>query len=130
MKNVDRWFIFIGLLYGTFGMTFGIWVGINQRFEQAHLHAHINLIGFASMVLFGLLYRAFPALAESKLAPAHFLLYNIGAAIFLAGTPLAQSGQTIALAVIGSLTVLLGLLVFLANYLINDFSQSGAKARA
>jgi len=68
MKNVDRWFILIGLLYGALGFTFGIWVGINERFDQAHLHAHINLIGWASMVLFGLLYRAFPALAQNQLA--------------------------------------------------------------
>lgn len=91
MKNVDRWFILIGLLYGTFGFAFGIWVGINERFEQAHLHAHINLIGFASMVMFGLLYRAFPAMAESRLAALHFILFNIGAVIFLVGIPLAQA---------------------------------------
>jgi len=30
MKNIDRWFILIGLLYGIFGFGFGIWVGINQ----------------------------------------------------------------------------------------------------
>ena len=35
MNNIDRWFILIGLLYGTFGFAFGIWVGINERFEQA-----------------------------------------------------------------------------------------------
>ena len=72
MKNIDRWFILIGLLYGIFGFGFGIWVGINERFEQAHLHAHINLIGFASMTLFGLLYRAFPALAQSSLGGGAF----------------------------------------------------------
>lgn len=121
MKSVDRWFVLIGLLYGTFGMGFGIWMGIHQRMDQAHLHAHINLIGFASMILFGLLYRSFPALAASHLATAHFLVYNIGAAIFLAGLPLAQSGQTIALAVVGSLMVVLGMLIFLANYLMNGF---------
>ena len=127
MKNVDRWFILIGLLYASFGFAFGIWVGINQRFDQAHLHAHINLIGWASMALFGLIYRAFPALAESRLAAVHFILFNIGAVVFLVGIPLAQSHQTIALAAGGSLTVLAGLLVFLANYLLNVFS---AKARA
>jgi hypothetical protein len=130
MKNIDRWFILIGLLYGIFGFGFGIWVGINERFEQAHLHAHINLIGFASMVLFGLLYRSFPPLAESKLAAAHFILYNLGAVIFLIGIPLAQAHQTVALAAGGSLTVFVGLLVFLANYLLNVFSQSTARARA
>jgi cbb3-type cytochrome oxidase subunit 1 len=130
MKNIDRWFILIGLLYGIFGFGFGIWVGIQQQFDQAHLHAHINLIGFASMVLFGLLYRAFPALAESKLGTAHFLIYTIGTVLFLAGIPLAQAHQTIALAVVGSLSVLAGLLVFLANFLLNVFSASTAPAKA
>jgi hypothetical protein len=129
MKNIDRWFILIGLLYGIFGFSFGIWVGINQRFEQAHLHAHINLIGFASMALFGLLYRAFPALATSKLAAPHFIIYNLGAIVFLAGIPLAQGGQTIALAAGGSLTVLAGMLIFLANYFLNVFNQSTTPAR-
>ena len=79
MKNVDRWFILTGLLYASFGFAFGIWVGINERFDQAHLHAHINLVGWASMTLFGLIYRAYPALAESRLAAVHFILFNIGA---------------------------------------------------
>ena len=129
MKNVDRWFILIGLLYGTFGFAFGIWVGINERFDQAHLHAHINLVGFASMVLFGLLYRAFPALAESKLAGIHFVLFNLGAIVFLAGIPLAQAHQTVALAAGGSLLVLVAILTFLANYFLNVFSALEAKVR-
>jgi hypothetical protein len=61
------------------------------------------------------------------LAAVHFVLYNVGAVIFMAGIPLAQAHQTVALAAGGSLTVLAGLLVFLANYLLNGFS---AKARA
>ena len=129
MKNVDRWFILIGLLYGTFGFAFGIWVGINERFDQAHLHAHINLVGFASMVLFGLLYRAFPALAESKLAGIHFVLFNLGAIVFLAGIPLAQAHQTVALAAGSSLLVLVAILTFLANYFLNVFSALEAKVR-
>ena len=127
MKNVDRWFILIGLLYASFGFAFGIWVGINERFDQAHLHAHINLVGWASMTLFGLIYRAYPALAESRLAAVHFILYAIGAVVFLVGIPLAQTHTTIIPAAGGSLTVLAGLLVFLANFLLNVFS---AKARA
>jgi hypothetical protein len=118
MKNVDRWFILIGLLYGAFGFAF----------DQAHLHAHINLIGWASMVLFGLLYRAFPALATSKLAAVHFILFNLGAVVFLVGIPLAQAHQTVALAAGGSFMVLAGMLTFLANYFLNVFSQATARA--
>ena len=106
MKNIDRWFILIGLLCGIFGFAFGIWMGVGEHFDLAPVHAHINLVGFASMVLFGLIYRAYPALAESKLAVAHFVIFTIGAVLFIAGLPLAQAHQTIALAVIGSLGVL------------------------
>ncbi len=126
VRNIDRWFILIGLLFGTFGFAFGIWVGVSEHFELAPVHAHVNLVGFASMVLFGLIYRAYPALAASKLAAAHFLIFTIGAVLFMAGLPLAIAHQTIAVAVIGSFSVLLGLLVFLANFLLNAF---GAKAR-
>jgi hypothetical protein len=126
VKNIDRWFILIGLLCGIFGFAFGIWMGVGEHFELAPVHAHINLVGFASMVLFGLIYRAYPVLAESKLATAHFVIFTIGAVLFIAGLPLAQAHQTIALAVVGSLSVLVGLLVFLANFLLNVFS---AKSR-
>jgi len=127
MKNVDRWFILIGLLFGTFGVGFGIWMGINEPFDLAPIHAHVNLVGFASMILFGLLYRAFPALAMSRLAAWHFIIFTLGAILFVAGLPLAEAHQTIVLAVVGSLMVLLGFLVFLVNYLLNGF---GAKATA
>jgi thiazole synthase ThiGH ThiG subunit len=78
------------------------------------------------MVLFGLLYRAFPALATSKLAAVHFILFNLGAVVFLVGIPLAQAHQTVAFAAGGSLTVLAGMLTFLANYLVNAFSGSAS----
>jgi len=126
VKNIDRWFILIGLLCGIFGFAFGIWMGVFEHFDLAPVHAHINLVGFASMVLFGLIYRAYPALAESKLAATHFVIFTIGAVLFIAGLPLAQAHQTIALAVIGSLCVLLGLLVFLANFLLNVFSAKAS----
>ena len=93
MKNVDRWFILIGLLCGIFGFAFGILMGVGEHFELAPVHAHINLVGFASMVMFGLIYRAYPALAESKLATAHFVIFTIGAVLFIAGLPLAQASD-------------------------------------
>jgi len=129
MKNVDRWFILIGLLYGAFGFAFGIWVGINERFDQAHLHAHINLVGWASMVLFGLLYRAFSGARREPIGGGAFALYNLGDIVFLIGIPLAQARQTVGLAAGGSLLVLVGMLTLLANYFLNEFSQPSVPAR-
>jgi hypothetical protein len=76
VKNIDRWFILIGLLCGIFGFAFGIWMGVGEHFDLAPVHAHINLVGFASMTLFGLIYRSYPALAESRLAAAHFVIFT------------------------------------------------------
>ena len=122
MKNVDRWFILIGLLYGALGFAFGIWVGINERFDQAHLHAHINLIGWASMVLFGLLYRAFPALAQNQLAAQFRSLQSRGddsSHRHSTGASASDRGA----AAFGSLLVLVGMLTFLANYYLNAFRK-------
>ena len=82
------------------------------------------------MVVFGLLYRAFPSLAMSRLAALHFILFNMGAVIFLVGIPLAQAHQTVALAAGGSLLVLAGMLTFLSNYFINAFGVGMPKAKA
>jgi hypothetical protein len=56
------------------------------------------------------------------LVAPHFLLYNIGAIVFLAGISLAQAHQTVAFAAGGSLAVLAAMLVFPANFLLNVFS--------
>ena len=39
------------------------------------VHAHINLLGWVSLTLFGLFYRAVPAAASTTLAKVHFGLY-------------------------------------------------------
>ena len=38
------------------------------------VHAHANLVGWASLALFGLTYRAYPALKDGRLARIHELL--------------------------------------------------------
>jgi cbb3-type cytochrome oxidase subunit 1 len=116
MKNIGRWFILMGISYAILGMGLGIWMGINQDFGYAHLHAHINLIGWASMALFGLIYRAFPKLVESRVAMPQFLLSAVGTPIFMVGIPLAQSETTILLAVVGSFMVLTSMVLFLVIF--------------
>jgi hypothetical protein len=116
MKNVDRWFILTGLLYCTFGVAFGIWMGIHERFDLAPIHAHVNLVGFASMVLFRK-----PARSLS-LHHLHARRHPIrcrpapcrGASNDCAGGDGLVNGP-------------IGFLVFLVNYLLNGFS---AKASA
>lgn len=112
-------FIVIGILYALIGMVMGIWMGINQDFFYAHVHAHVNLIGWASMVLFGLVYRSY-GIGAQLLAKIHFAVANIGAIVFLPGIAVAMHDpQDPLLAIVGSLTVLLSMVLFLIVFLAN-----------
>lgn len=113
-------FILVGIAYALIGMVMGIWMGINEDFFYAHLHAHINLIGWASMVLFGLVYRAYGVTGRQLLAKLHFAVANIGAIIFLPGLYFVLNDPKDVLgAVVGSLTVLLSMVLFLIVFLTN-----------
>lgn len=71
MISVSNNFLRLGVLSALVGMTLGVWMGANQDFVLRPVHAHINLLGFASMMLFGLFYRAFPAAARGWLPMVH-----------------------------------------------------------
>jgi hypothetical protein len=127
MKNADRWFILIGLLYRAFGFAFGIW-----RHQRA-LRPGASACPYQSRRLGvdGAVRAALSRLSGARQEPIsrHFALYNLGAIVFLIGIPLAQAHQTVVLAAGGSLLVLVGILTFLANYYLNEFSQPTASAR-
>ncbi len=91
--NISRNFLLIGSLYLLIGMGLGMYMGAHQDFTLAPLHAHINLVGFTLMTLFGIAYRVVPALAGSRLAPPHFWLFQIGALLMLIALFLLLSGR-------------------------------------
>lgn len=77
--NISRNFLIIGAAYLLIGVGFGIYMGSTGDFSLKGVHAHVNLLGFTLMTLFGLAYRLIPALADNGLARAHFWLHQVGA---------------------------------------------------
>jgi cbb3-type cytochrome oxidase subunit 1 len=67
-------------------------MGGKGDFTFAPLHAHINLVGFVLMVLFGIVYRLFPAMATGPLATVHFWLYQVGTIVLVVMLYLLFSG--------------------------------------
>jgi len=61
-------------------MGFGIFMGATENFTLAMAHAHLNLIGWVTMALYGTFY-ALAREASQKLAWTVFWLNNAGAAI-------------------------------------------------
>ncbi|MDO9076058.1 MAG: hypothetical protein Q7U72_01260 [Brevundimonas sp.] len=80
---VSNNFLRLGALSALVGMALGVWMGANENFTLRPVHAHINLLGFASMMLFGLFYRAFPAGGRGWLPMAHFVLSVVGFLILM-----------------------------------------------
>ena len=81
MPRVSLWFFAVAPIYVLVGMGFGIWMGAAQNFALAPAHAHLNLIGWVTMALYGTFY-AVAREAPAKLAWTTFWLNNV-AVVFM-----------------------------------------------
>ena len=80
MPRVSLWFFAVAPIYVLIGMCFGIFMGATENFTLAPAHAHLNLIGWVTMALYGTFY-ALCREASKKLAWTVFWLNNAGIAI-------------------------------------------------
>lgn len=94
MQRIDRNFILIGLIWVIIGMIYGTWLGASGHNNFANSHAHINLLGFVTSVLFGILYWAYPSLAKSRLAIWQFAIYEVGVLLLIIGKILVDKDGT------------------------------------
>jgi hypothetical protein len=110
LLSIDVLFLRLAALYAVAGMSLGIWMGISGDHGQYPTHAHINLLGWVSFALYGLIYRNVPAAAQSRLAPWHFGAANLGAVLLLTGVYGILSGhpEFEPLAAAGGMVTLLG----------------------
>lgn len=108
-----RWFL-CAITYFVIGVALGVFMGASGNHSLFPAHAHINLVGWASMGLTGLLYRSFPAAAQSALAIWHFWLYQLATPVMLLAVAAIYSGYEKADPVAGaaSVVVLISVLLF------------------
>lgn len=129
---MGKTFIKVASVYLLIGVSFGIYMGISENFAYGHVHAHINLLGWATMGIFGLIYYAFPRAGNSKLGTVHFWMHNIGSPLLLAGMFLfanGGSGPALPLAIGGGLIVLVGTVVFVVNVFMNMKESTSSRIR-
>lgn len=114
-------FLKIAVIYLVVGAGLGLTMGILQNFALVPVHAHILLLGWASLALAGLVYHLYPAAGETRLARLHFWLHNIALPIFMVGLGFVVTGneRVVPVVVVGAIAVLLGLVLFAANVLLN-----------
>jgi hypothetical protein len=114
MTRISDRFLQLGVLFALCGMGLGVWMGMTENFTLTPVHAHINLLGWVSMLLYGLFYRVVPQAAQGALPAVHFWLSLLGLlamiptlALFLLGNPAFAMPLGLA-----SLAVWAGMLLF------------------
>ncbi|WP_394231774.1 cbb3-type cytochrome c oxidase subunit I [Niallia oryzisoli] len=113
-------FLKIAAVYFLIAVCLGLVMGIIHNFSFTSVHAHLNLLGWVSMAIFGLIYCVFPKVGETKLAKAHFWLHNIGLPLMqgVLFVQLVTGNQALVVGtIIGSLLVVLGVVLFVINVL-------------
>jgi hypothetical protein len=113
MNRLDLKFLLLGAIMLTAGVTLGVVMGIRHDFSLAPVHAHINLVGWASLTLFGIVYKLYPEMARSRLAGLHFILAAPAAIMFPAGIALSILYDRPLVAIVAALLWLAGVILFL-----------------
>lgn len=121
--SISRRYFLVATLFLLLGMAIGLYMGAAGDFRLTTTHAHANLVGFVLLMIFGLVYRAVPAMGASPLARVHLWVHTLGALWmlgFLAMLALGRIGEgTMALSALGELALLAGAVLFLVNLLRN-----------
>lgn len=114
-------FLKIAVVYLILGALLGLFMGLTQQFALAPVHAHLLLLGWASMALAGLIYHLYPDAAQTLLARIHFWVHNLALPVFMFGLACLLTGREWAGPVVGvsAIVMLTGLVLFAANVLMN-----------
>jgi hypothetical protein len=117
MSKLSLSFFTVATLCGLAGMVFGAIMAATQDFSLSPSHAHLNLVGWASLAIMGAFYQI--SGRGGRIGWANFILSSVGAVMmavalgfYLAGSKPALNGVTL-----GTLLVILGMLAFLTSVL-------------
>lgn len=95
-QKLSSLFLRLAVVFIVLGVCLGYGMGVTHDFTLSPVHAHTNLLGWVSMFLYGLFYRAVPGAGAG-------LLPKIHAVLAIAGLPVMMVGLTIQLLAVPSL---------------------------
>jgi|SRR5690625_1913810 len=117
-----RW-LKVAVLYLIVGIGVGIYMSSTIQLQWASAHAHVNLAGWATTAIMGLVYCVYPKAGNNTLGKLHFWLYNIGLPLFLVSTFMVQIRDMLSFAhyftFTGAALMGAGLILFVVNLYTN-----------
>jgi hypothetical protein len=123
-EKIGTSLIKIAVVYLLVGLSLGIGMGVSHDFRLSSVHAHILLIGWATMVISGVVYVILPKCGNSWLAKVHYWLLNVGLPGMIVGLVLLTFGKETGESIVapGSFFVLLAVVAFALNVFLNSGS--------
>ena len=111
------------------GMIWGVVMAITEDHSTFPAHAHLNLLGWVSLFLFGIYYHLHHALDRGRLAFVQVWVWVIATVVLTFGVALVHSGHAAGdpIAAIGSIAVLGDMLLF--GWLVYRPDRMGLAAR-
>lgn len=106
-------------IYLLIGVLLGVFMGATGDHTLRSVHTHLNLFGWASLALMGLIYLAMPQLALTGLARVHVVLHHAGLLsmmLGLAGKLYGYAGAEPLLG-LGSVIAAVAIALFAGNFL-------------
>jgi hypothetical protein len=116
----------LAALYFALGVMLGVTMGASGDHSLFAVHAHINLLGWVSMALFGVIGALHPSMTEGRAAAVQFWTYNLGVPVMLGALTLRLKGFASIEPLIGVASILIGVSVLLFAWLV--FSRIGVVA--
>ncbi|HEY0828329.1 MAG TPA: cbb3-type cytochrome c oxidase subunit I [Bacilli bacterium] len=119
-------FLRAAVVYFVLGVVLGMVMGMTGDFKYTSSHAHINLLGWASLALAGVIYHLFPKAGGNRLAKIHFWMHNVGliglvSGMFMVVNEFGSAGSLLAAS--ATITVI-GVIIFAMNVWMNVKANS------
>ena len=121
MRGIAFYFFLAGVICVTLGMFWGIQMSASHNHALSGAHAHLNLVGWVTLGLFGVYYHLTPQAADTMLAKVHLAVAVAGVVTMVPGIALAIQNQGEILAILGSVLTALSMLIFLYTVFRNGF---------
>jgi hypothetical protein len=115
MPRVSAAFFAVGVVYVLCGMMWGMQMGAAESFTMVPAHAHLNLLGWVTMALFGTFYALTRATMSVRLAWINFIVSALGVAVLIPSLALylgSNNANLIPVMIVGEVLTVLGMLIF------------------
>ncbi len=132
MHALSNTFLRLSVVAAVVRMVWGNVMGASHDHTTASAHAHLNLLGWVSMALYGLVYRALPQAAAGRLPEAHLWLSIASLVVMVPALAVVLSAYQPLIGLAAPLLALTGLtmLVSMIVFAVIIFRATGGKVAA